>query len=226
MKVLGVVTARGGSKRLPNKNLALLGGKPLIAWSIEVGIETCHEVMTTTDSPEIAELAAKLGSAVLMRPEELAGDDTLSEPVVIHAACKADGGPYDAVLLLQPTSPFRTVEDVNKAIEVMDRTGADSVLSMVEFRTPGYLFGLGHAGRLRDMSLHSATWTPNGAIYLIRWDFLMEGGYWYGDHAYGYVMPLERSLDIDTHADFDAAKELLEGGSINPNPIKKATALL
>lgn len=222
MKILGVVTARGGSKRLPNKNLAPLGGKPLIAWSIEVGLETCHEVVTTTDSQEIAAVARRFGSAVLMRPDELARDDTPSEPVVIHAACKADGGPYDAVLLLQPTSPFRTVDDVRAAIEVMDRTGADSVLSVVEFKTAGYLFGLGHAGRLRDMSLHSATWTPNGAIYLIRWDFLMEGGDWYGDHAYGYVMPPERSLDIDTHADFDAAKELLDGdGKFVPN-LKKA----
>jgi CMP-N-acetylneuraminic acid synthetase len=210
MKVLGVVTARGGSKRLPNKNLALLGGKPLIAWSIEVGLATCHHVVTTTDSQEIADAAAKAGSAVVMRPKELARDDTPSEPVVRHAASLAHGGPYNAVLLLQPTSPFRVADDVRAAIRIMDSMRADSVISVVEFGTAGYLFMLGHAGRLRDMTVEGDTYTPNGAIYLIKWECLFAGESWYGPHAYGYVMPKDRSIDIDTHADFEAAKAMLE----------------
>lgn len=210
MKILGVVTARGTSRRLPNKNLAILGDKPLIAWSIEVGLATCHHLVTTTDSPEVADVAASLGSAVVVRPDELSGDEVASEPVVRHAASQALGGPYNAVLLLQPTSPFRTVEDVRGAVEVMDRTMADVVVSVVKFEERGHLFGLGYAGRLCDLSHAETTYTPNGAIYLVRWDHLMDGGDWYGDHAYGYVMPTERSLDIDTHADFEAAKAMLD----------------
>src|SRR5712671_6126561 len=103
MKVLGVVTARGGSKRLPNKNVAILGGKPLIAWSIEVGLATCHHVVTSTDSALIADVARKYGSSLVMRPDELSRDDTPSLPVVVHAAKQFDGEGYDAVLLLQPT---------------------------------------------------------------------------------------------------------------------------
>lgn len=225
MKILGIVTARGGSKRLPNKNLDLLGGKPLVAWSIEVGLATCHRVVTTTDSVEIADVADSFGSAVIIRPEELSRDDTPSEPVVVHAAANAAGAPYNAVVLLQPTSPFRTIEDVRGAIKLMEYTAADSVVSVVKFEDRGYLFGLGHAGRLRDMSHAETVYTPNGAIYLVRWDFLMEGGDWYGDHAYGYVMSPERSMDIDTHADFEAAKALLGGdGKFMPNFLKKARA--
>lgn len=224
MKILGIVTARGGSKRLPNKNLAILGGKPLIAWSIEVGLATCHHVVTSTDSPEIAQWAAKLGSAVLMRPEELARDDTPSEPVVAHAASNAAGGPYNAVLLLQPTSPFRTVDDVRAAVKLMEAMSADSVISVVPFATHNYLFGLGHAGRLRDFSREETTYTPNGAIYFIREDVVAADGDWYGLHSYGYVMPPERSIDIDTRADFETAQAMLDAdGKFRPN-LKKAAS--
>lgn len=228
VKILGVVTARGGSKRLPNKNLALLGGKPLIAWSIEVGLATCHHVVTSTDDPEIAKVAAELGSEVLMRPEELARDDSPSESVVVHAASQARGGPYSAALLLQPTSPFRDERDVVASLKIMEDTSADSVISVVRFPKDDTLFTLGHANRLRGMADQAnAVYTPNGAIYLIRWDYLMGGETWYGNHAYAYVMPPERSLDIDTHADFEAAMAMLDSdGKFVPYTNKKVTSPL
>src|SRR5437899_1556567 len=205
MKVLGVITARGGSKRLPNKNTAMLGGKPLIAWSIEVGLATCHHVVLSTDSEFVAGVAKQCGCKVIMRPPELYGDVN-HVSVVIHAAKNAEDGPYNAVMLLQPTSPFRTIEDCDEAKQRMIDTSADSVISVVEFYKHDTLFTLGHAGRLRGASEMDKIYKPNGAIYLINWDYLIDGNDWYGPHSYAYVMPLERSLDIDTHADFEAAK--------------------
>lgn len=224
MKILGVVTARGGSKRLPNKNLALLGGKPLIAWSIEVGLATCHHVVTSTDAPEIADAARRYGSDVIMRPQELSQDDTPSLPVVVHAAKQFDGGGYNVVLLLQPTSPFRTVDDVNGAIQKMIDTSGDSVVSMV-LKKDNNSFSLGHADRIRLPSETEERWAMNGAVYLITWQHLMDGGDWEGPHSYAYRMPSERSLDIDTHADFEAARAMLDAdGKFIPYTDKKITA--
>jgi CMP-N,N'-diacetyllegionaminic acid synthase len=209
MKVLGVITARGGSKRLPNKNVAMLGGKPLIAWSIEVGRATCDHVVTSTDSPLIADVARKYGSSLVMRPDDLSQDDTPSLPVVVHAAKQFEGEGYDVVLLLQPTSPFRDERDVVAAIKKMEDTDAESVVSMV-LRDDYNSFCLGHADRIRQPAEAEDRWAMNGAIYLIRWYHLMGGGDWEGPRAYAYKMPPERSLDIDTHADFDAAVAMLD----------------
>ncbi len=184
-----------------------------LAWSIEVGLATCHHVVLSTDSEFIAGVAKQHGCKVIMRPPELCGDaDHVS--VVIHAAKNAEDGPYNAVLLLQPTSPFRDERDVVAAQKVMEDTGADSVISVVEFPKHDTLFTLGHAGRLRGASERDTVYTPNGAIYLVKWDHLIEKGDWYGAHAYAYVMPPERSLDIDTHADFEAAKAMFDSRAI------------
>ena len=226
MKVLGVITARGGSKRLPNKNTAMLGGKPLIAWSIEVGLKCCDYLVLSTDSEFIAGVAEQNGCEhVIMRPPELRGDADHVD-VVIHAAEMAarEHGDFNAVMLLQPTSPFRTEEDCNKAQKVMIETSADSVISVIEFPRHDTLFTLGHAGRMRGTHESDTIYTPNGAIYLIKWEHLIEKGDWYGAHAYAYVMPPERSLDIDTHADFEAARATLDDeGQFDPGAIGKKT---
>ncbi len=222
MRVLGVITARGGSHRLPGKNLADLGGKPLIAWSIEVGLATCAKVVTTTDSLMIADAAIEYGSCVVMRPDHLvAGEPGMQMQAILHALkdITALHGEFDAVLLLQPTSPFREVEDVTACLRIMEDGYADSVVSVVEFPSRNTVFKVGHAGRLRDIveTMKNPGWndalnlyTPNGAIYLARTAHLLSGGDWYGSHAYGYVMPPERSVDIDTHTDMDAARSMLK----------------
>jgi CMP-N,N'-diacetyllegionaminic acid synthase len=228
MKVLGVITARGGSKRLPNKNTAMLGGKPLIAWSIEVGQKTCNNLVLSTDSEFIAGVAQQHNCEVIMRPPELSGDAN-HVGVVVHAAVVAAKvhGEFNAVMLLQPTSPFRTVEDCEMAKQIMVQNGADSVISVIEFPRRDTLFTIGHADRLRDANQPSAVFTPNGAIYLIKWNHLLSKDSWYYPHAYAYVMPPERSIDIDTHADFEAAKAMLDDqGQFDPGAIaKKASAL-
>lgn len=229
MKILGVVTARAGSVRLPGKNLAMLGNKPLIAWSIEVGLKTCNKVVTTTDGDEIARQASFYGSDVVQRPPELAtGAPWMHMASVLHAHDNARGGPYDAILLLQPTSPFRTVEDVQAAKSVMERTGAESVISVIRFPVEDTLFKMGWQGRLRPAA-NDQDWifTPNGAIFLAKTDTLREPaprGGWYGPYSYAYEMPRERSVDIDTRADFEAAAAALAAGEPAEEVTRKKTA--
>jgi CMP-N-acetylneuraminic acid synthetase len=218
MRILGVIPARGGSKRLPNKNIADLGGKPLIAWSIEVGLATCAELFVSTDEQTIAGVSRSLGVKVIDRPRELATDDATSMSVVLHATRfvrEHHFAHWDAVLVLQPTSPFRTADDVRATIDLFERNHADSVISLVRYPKEDALFKLGLASRMRPAE--NGAWTtetiymPNGAVYLIGMEHLLRGGDLYGPYAYGYVMPPERSLDIDTHADIDAARAMLNG---------------
>jgi CMP-N,N'-diacetyllegionaminic acid synthase len=230
MKILVVVTARGGSKRLPNKNLADLGGKPLVAWTIEVGLAAygAGSLVVSTDDPQIRALTNSYEDIlVIERPTELAQDSTPSLPVVAHAAREAKdfhGMDFDAVLLLQPTSPFRTVEDVRAAVAIMEHNDdALSVVSVVE-RSPDGLFEVMPNGQMRTIP-EQLLYACNGAIYLIRSCHLASGGDFYGGGAYAYIMPIERSLDIDTHADIEAARIMLgSDGKPRLYTNKKATS--
>jgi CMP-N,N'-diacetyllegionaminic acid synthase len=232
MKILAVVTARAGSKRLPGKNIAMLGGKPLIAWSIEVGLATCAKVVTTTDGTDIADIARRYGSDVVMRPPEIAlGLPGMHLKSVLHAVDHAEGGPYDAVLLLQPTCPFRTADDVIACRKIMEDNNAESVISVKKVIVEDTFFKIGYAGRLRPAANEQdSIYTPNGAVYLTRTEVLQmeppRGG-WYGPLTYGYVMPLERSVDIDTHADFESAAAMLDadGNFAAPGTDKKLAAV-
>lgn len=210
MKVLGIITARGGSKRIPGKNLAELGGRPLIAWTIGAALASCDRVIVTTDDMQTASAAYAGGvHAVINRPPELCGDDVPSLPVVRHAAeTQKDITLFDIVALLQPTSPFRLPGDVTAAVELFQQRRALAVVSVVPFVNQNALFSVAHdTDRMRPWSEPGTIFTPNGAIYLIDTGHLLNGGDWYPPTgAYGYVMPPERSLDIDTHSDLDAAR--------------------
>jgi len=134
MKILGLIPARGGSKGIPRKNIKPLGGKPLIAYSIEAGLKSRYldKVLVSTDDEEIAQVARQYGADVpFIRPAELARDDTPTLPVIQHALrFLADKGEtYDAVCLLQPSSPFRTPAFIDAAIEKYVRSGADSLVT-------------------------------------------------------------------------------------------------
>lgn len=208
MKTIGIITARGGSKRLPNKNIADLGGKPLIAWTIEASLAACDRTVVTTDSAEIADVALRFGAHVVDRPAHLAQDTTPSLPVVAHAS--ASFPEYDTVALLQPTSPFRTADDIKAALRIFDETDCHSVVSMVRFRDEDSLFWMTIDGRAMPVHpAYPALYIPNGAIYIARSTWLMHGTDWYTDPMQPYIMPTERSLDIDTRADLDAAQAML-----------------
>ena len=198
LKVLGLVTARGGSKGLPGKNLRALAGKPLIAYTIE----TAHasgafdRLVLSTDDAEIAAVAGTLGCEVpFMRPAELARDETPHLPVVQHAVRWLDeheGYQPDAVMILQPTSPLRQPQQIREAVALLESSGADSVISVgrvpdhyhpmrtvsIDASGDATLFVTGEPVRRRinrrqDMP---QAWAMNGAIYLLRTSLLFGRG--------------------------------------------------
>ena len=148
-RLLAVIPARGGSKGIPRKNLAPVGGRPLLVWTIEQALATRYaaggrlDVLVSTDDPEIADVARSAGALVLDRPAELAADTTPTEPVVRHAvqARRAAGAGPEAVLLLQATSPIRLPGTLDRAIEQFETTGVDSLVGVVP--TPIYLWAPG-----------------------------------------------------------------------------------
>ena len=214
-KIIGLVTARGGSKSIPRKNITLLAGKPLIAWTIEAALQSrgLSRVVVSTDDQEIAEVSKKWGAEVpFMRPTELAQDDSPHVPVLIHAVEwleEVEGATVDYLMLLQPTSPLRSAKDIDLAIELALDKNADSVISVCEAPVhPYFTRRITSDGRLQkfvqkpDGYLRRQVLPPayawNGAIFLIRRDILIEKQTREPERTYAYVMPPERSLDVDT----------------------------
>ena len=222
MRILGIIPARGGSKGVPRKNIQLVAGKPLIAYTIEAakGSRLLTRFVTSTDDVEIAEVARSWGSEVLMRPAKLAADDTPMVPVMLNVLemLEAVGECFEYVALLQPTAPMRTAADVDGAIEVLLQAGCDSVVSVyrVSDHHPARMYRLvdGHLepydhepeNRLRQ-SL-PPVYHRNGAVYVCRSDLLRKG-ILIGPQARPYVMSRERSISIDDQLDLAFADWLL-----------------
>jgi len=221
--VLGVIPARGGSKGVPRKNLKPLGGVPLIGWTIRAARDAKRltRCIVSTDDAEIAAAAKELGAEVpFTRPLELATDSARAIPVIQHALDameKAGEAPFDAVLMLQPTTPFRTGADIDAAIEKLAGTGADSVISVIDVggHHPARMKYL-EGDRLIDPPFCEAyenqprqelrtMYLRNGAIYLTR-AAVLRGGSFKGKDSRALVMPEERSANIDTLADFRLAE--------------------
>lgn len=224
--ILGVVPARGGSKAIPRKNLAVLANKPLIAWTLEVALESgsLDRLVISTDDPQIAEIGKKLGAEVpFLRPTELATDTSTSMDVILHAIRWFDDNERyqpDYVLLLQPTSPLRTVTDIRESIKLALAKRADSVVSVCETHLhPLWMKGVNEEGRLVHLHPQSAAPTRrqdlpsvfalNGAIYLALRTFLLSERTFVSDRTYAYVMPENRSLDVDTPWDLYLADLIL-----------------
>jgi CMP-N-acetylneuraminic acid synthetase len=216
--VVALVPAREGSKGIPRKNLAPLAGKPLLAWTLEAAraSETVTRIVVSTDWEEAAELARQLGAEVLGRPPELAGDETPMLDVIRHA--RAELGPCDVLVLLQPTSPLRRAEHVDEAVRLLVASGADTVVSVVEvphqFR-PDSLMAL-EGGRLVPLATGAATrrqdkpsvYARNGpAVLALRPERL--GDDLYGGDVRPYVMPLRESVDVDGPEELRLAELLL-----------------
>jgi CMP-N-acetylneuraminic acid synthetase len=208
MKILTIIPARMGSKRIPQKNLAMLGEWPLFVWAINAAHAAGQYcVHVSTDSPITANIAQQYGCHAPHRPPALAGDDVPMINVVRELASRhADSG-FDAVLLLQPTSPFRTADDIRAAIKLMEENGAESVISVTDAPSD-LVFEVGHAGRLRNIRAIDPLVVPNGAIFLIRTEFVFTSTWW-DCVAYAYRMPKERSIDIDTAADLEQARDMV-----------------
>jgi len=224
-KILAIIPARGGSKRLPRKNILPLAGKPLIAWTVESAISSgiFEKVIVNTDDNEIATAALECGAEVpFIRPPELAVDTASSIDVLIHTIqwYKRNGIEYTHVALLQPTSPFRTATDIINIWHKMLKTDAESVVSVCEVEHP-----IQWTYNLDDLSImtslfenngkrsqdYGKTYRLNGAIYLLKIDLLLEQKKIVTNNkSVGYVMDREASIDIDNHLDFKFAEFILE----------------
>lgn len=211
MRVLGIIPARGGSRRCPRKNIADLGGRPLIDWTIQAAIDSdvFTALLVSTEDKEISQVAERCGCSVWDRPPHLARDDTPSLDVVTDVVLAHGVGHFDVVHLLQPTSPFRTADDIAEAHGMLSRSGGDAVVSVSDL--PQDVFEVGHAWRMRPRSDFVV---PNGAIYAITGDALSRGEDWYSGVTYAYKMPRERSLDIDTPLDLEVARLMVERGLV------------
>jgi CMP-N,N'-diacetyllegionaminic acid synthase len=229
LKVLGIITARGGSKGIPGKNLKLLAGKPLLAYTVDTARRSgaLDRVILSTEDEAIAIAGRDLGCDVpFMRPLDLAHDDTPHLPVIQHATRwmeeRVNYRP-DAVMILQPTSPLRTAQDIVAAIELLDRSGADSVLSVNEVPAHSHpmrtlrvdnagnavLFVSGEPVRKRINRRQDLppAWVMNGAIYACRTRVLFDAEpSLYGNRVVAYRMPAERSISIDDLEDWKAAE--------------------
>lgn len=223
MRILGVIPARGGSKGVPHKNIRPLAGKPLIVHTIEAArASRLSKVIVSTDDESIAEVARRAGALVpFVRPADLASDSAKSMDVAIHALKTMeaeDAIQYDAVMLLQPTTPFRSVEDINNAIDKLSgNPEADSVISVVdvEGHHPARMKYI-EDGRLVDPPFVEAyenqnrqelrpMFIRNGAVYLTRRETLLQRSY-KGKVSLALIMPGELSINIDTLRDFDLAE--------------------
>lgn len=226
LRVLGVIPARGGSKGVPRKNIRPLGDKPLLAHTLEAACGSrLTRTIVSTDDEEIADMARAHGGDVpFLRPAELATDRAGAIPTIRHAleAVEALEGevPYDAVMMLQPTTPFRRQTDIDGAIALLEASGADSVISVidVEGHHPARMKYL-EGDRLVDPPFCEAyenqprqelrpMYLRNGAIYLTRRDVFLSGSF-KGADCRAWIMPSELSVNIDTELDFRYAEWLL-----------------
>jgi CMP-N,N'-diacetyllegionaminic acid synthase len=225
MKILALVTARGGSKRLPGKNIKSLGGKPLIIWSIDIAkdIPDVCDILVSTDDEFIADISRRAGVLVpWLRPIELSNDTASSLDVALHALnwYERENGKVDGLLLLQPTSPFRSRETLLRGITIFHENQSQSVLGVSPVEShPMWCFSIkdqimqpfidGGGLHLRSQDLPPA-YAVNGAFYLIAPDVLRATKSFYGDGVVPLIMehPKE-SVDIDTEWDFLCAEAFL-----------------
>ena len=230
-RVLALIPARGGSKGVPRKNVRLVGGRPLIEYTIETAIAArhlFHAIVVSTDDREIAEISRRAGADVpFMRPPELATDTAGSLPVVQHATRfieSRDGVKMDWIMLLQPTEPFRTTGDLEEALRIARKEKCDSVISVVQvFAVHPMLMKRIENGRLRPWCVDEPEGTRrqdyrpeaymrNGAVYLTRRDVVMEKGSLRGEDSCPYIMPPERSLSVDSELDLALIETMLKRG--------------
>jgi CMP-N,N'-diacetyllegionaminic acid synthase len=226
-RIIGIIPARGGSKGIPRKNIRLLAGKPLIGWTIEAALNSkvCERLLVSTDDPEIAAVAREFGADTpFLRPPSLSSDISTSVSVVEHAIdWMNDTGAetFSHVLFLQPTSPFRTAGDIQNAVNIAKKTDA-AVVSVCEPQHHPYLFKIiREDGTLGNLIPESAQYsrrqdfppvfTLNGAIYVISVNRLKKEKTFTPKKTVPYIMPPERSLDIDTPWDFFLAEQIMQG---------------
>ena len=225
LKVLAVVPARGGSKRVPGKNVRMVGGKPLIAWTLGAARASRYidHLAVSSDSKEILELASRIGcDTPLQRPDALATDETPGIDPVLHALDALPG--YDVVVLLQPTSPLRRPADIEACIEKFASPGVNACVSVTPSgENPEWLYRLDPRERMipaasRTAGTEGPIYLLNGAVYVARSPWLREHRTFLTPETIGYAMPGEYSIDIDTPQDLALADWMLNQRSNSGAP--------
>ena len=224
MRNIAIITARSGSKGLPDKNIKELKGKPLMAYSIECALESdmFDEVMVSTDSEKYAEIARKYGANVpFLRSENNSGDKASSWDVVKEVLdnYKKQGKEFDTVCLLQPTSPLREARDIQEAYKLYEEKAKVAVISVCEMEhSPLWsnvlpedhsLEGFEREGSDKPRQELETYYRINGALYIVSVNELYKGYNFMKKGSYAYSMPIERSIDIDTELDFKYAEFLI-----------------
>ena len=221
MSILAIIPARSGSKGIPGKNMKFLAGKPLIQWSIEAALASrfIDKIFVSTDDIKIAKFVEKFGIEVpFLRPKFLATDSSLVIDTVIHIIKNIDN--YDNVLLLQPTSPLRSTNDIDALINLSHKSKSDSVVSITEsiYKPEIYYYlnsnqtikplidGIKNFNR-QDLKKN---YVLNGACYYASKEFILINKSFINKETVGYVMPFERSIDIDNSYDWDIAEFLIK----------------
>jgi len=222
VRLLALIPARGGSKGIPRKNLRLLCGKPLVAYSIEAARQTpgIERVVVSTDDAEIADVSRRYGAEVVWRPAEISGDSASSEAALLHALDElrdAEGYEPDLVVFLQATSPLRRVDDVRKAIDTLASEGADSLFSACPVE--GFVWRAGKtdlvplnydpAHRPRRQELQEEVLEENGSIYVFKPWVLRTYGSRLGGRIAVYRMSRLHSFQVDEPADLELVERLL-----------------
>lgn len=233
MRVLGLIPARGGSKGIPRKNIRPLGGKPLIAWTIEAARRSrlLNRVILSTEDEEIARIGREWGvEAPFLRPAELAQDETPTLPVVLHALdwLEERGDRYDAVCLLQPTSPLRKPEWIDACVDLLAERQADSVVTVCRIpeehhpwwaleQTPdGWLrFCAGDKAPSRRQELPPA-FHREGSVYVVRTRVLRDERSLYGVRLAAYLVSENDTVNLDRETDWQRAERMLgaRGGNV------------
>lgn len=241
MNVLFLIVARGGSKGIPGKNLLPIGGISLVGLKAISAkkCKYCTRLIISSDSREIQDEARRHGAEVLFtRPAELASDTASTEQVMWHAVDYINAETrdrYDAVMLLEPSSPFATHHDYERAVEMMAATDANVVLGMREVAVNSVFQGpldsdlrataiVNKMMRLTGLRRQDVPqeYTMNGALYLLRWTSVAQHRSRYDDpeHTYGLPMPRDYSIEIDERLDYDYAQFLVDRGRIDLTPWK------
>lgn len=211
--VLAIIPARGGSKGVPRKNIREAGGKPLIAWTIEEARKSKYidRLILSSDDAEIIAVAKEWGcEAPFVRPAELALDETPGIAPVLHVLEMLPD--YDVVVLLQTTSPLRNVTDIDGCLEQCASSGAPACVSVTEAeQSPYWMYTLGNGGAMKPLLAAQTdfarrqdlppVYVLNGAVYVAQSNWLREHKTFVSEETRAFVMPQERSLDIDTELD-------------------------
>lgn len=236
MNVFYLITARGGSKGIPRKNIKELAGLPLIAYKI-IAAKRCRypgRIIVSTDDTEIAKIAKKYGAEVpFIRPDYLASDTASSMDVVEHALKWLDENDtikYDYICLLEPSSPFATPQDLHNAIFNIIENNADTLLSMKEVDVSRrFIWELDNNGRLSNFyeaiynyknlrrQDQKPEYTMNGCMYIARTKYFRENKTFHSINSLPYIMPVEKSIEIDNINQFYFAKYCVESGIVDVN---------